>query len=222
LWGLTREQINQLEQDTQPSALTSFYSTEEGYITTLNIKEGDYVMEGGTLVQLANMSTLWAEAQVYTTQMSLLNKGEEVSIRIPDLNDQTISGKIDFVNPEINPDTRINLVRITISNINHQLHPGMPVYIILNSSVHNSITLPSDAVLTDSKGSTVWVETKPGIYEVRMVKTGVDNGNTVEITSGLRPGDVVVTTGAYLINSEYIFERGANPMEGMDMSNMKM
>lgn len=217
LWGMTNAQITELAQNKQTSTLTSFYSTEEGYITTLNVKEGDYVMDGGTVAELANLSTLWAEAQVYTTQMSAINKGENVSVQIPDLNNQAISGKIDFVNPEINPDTRISLVRVTIPNINNQLHPGMPVYIITNSSVHNSIALPADAVLTDSKSSSVWVQTRPGIYEVRMVQTGINNGNAVEITSGLQTGDVVVTSGAYLINSEYIFEHGTNAMAGMKM-----
>ena len=222
LWGLTTGQINQLSNDKQTSTLTSFYSAEEGYITTINVTERDYVKDGGTVVQLANLSTLWAEAQVYTTQMSSFNKSENVTVQIPDLNNQTINGKIDFVNPEINPDIRISLMRVTVSNTNNQLRPGMPVYIIANRSSHNSITLPIDAVLTDSKGSTVWVQTQPGIYEVRMVQTGINDGNAVEITSGLQTGDIVVTVGAYLINSEYIFEHGANPMEGMGMSNMKM
>jgi len=222
LWGMTNEQINHLKNSKQISDETTFYSNETGYITTLNIKEGDYVMEGSTVVQLANLSTLWAEAQVYTTQMSFINKSENVSVQIPDLNNQTINGKIDFVNPEINPDTRTNLVRVTISNINNQLHPGMPVYIVAKSAAHNSIQLPLDAVLTDSKGSSVWIETKPGIYEVRMIKTGITDGNMIEIVSGLQNGDIVVTSGAYLINSEYIFEHGANPMAGMNMSNMKM
>ncbi|QEC69718.1 efflux RND transporter periplasmic adaptor subunit [Panacibacter ginsenosidivorans] len=222
LWGMTNEQISQLVQDKQTSTLTSFYSNEAGYITTLNVKEGDYVMDGGTVVQLANLSTLWAEAQVYTTQMSTLNKSEDVNVQIPDLNNQNINGKIDFVNPEINPDTRISVMRVTIPNISNQLHPGMPVYIIVNNKEHNSITLPVDAVLTDSKGSTVWVQTHANVYEIRMVQTGINDGNAVEIISGLKTGDIVVTEGAYLINSEYIFEHGANPMAGMDMSNMKM
>ena len=72
LWGMTNAQINQLTQSKQVSTHTTFYSTETGYITSLNAKEGDYVMEGGTVVQLANLSTLWAEAQVYTTQMSFI------------------------------------------------------------------------------------------------------------------------------------------------------
>lgn len=221
LWGMTNEQINQLAQSKLASTLTSFYSTEDGYITTLNVNEGDYVMEGGPVVQLANLSTLWAEAQVYTTQMSFISQSENVLVQIFDLN-QTLNGTIDFTNPEINPDTRINLVRVTIPNSNNQLHPGMPAYITINNKQHTSLTLPADAVLKDSKGATVWVQTKPGVYEIRMVKTGISENDAIEITSGLIAGDVVVTSGAYLLNSEYIFEHGANPMAGMDMSKMKM
>ena len=223
LWGLSKEQINQLANNKQTSTLTSFYSTEDGYITMMNVKEGDYITDGGTVVQLANLSTLWAEAQVYTTQMSSFNKSENVTVQIPDLNNQTIDGKIDFVNPEINPDTRISLVRVVISNTNNQLHPGMPVYIIANSSTHNSIALPVDAILTDSKGSTVWIQTQPGVYEARMVQTGITDGNAVEITSGLQNGGYSSYSWCLPDKQQNIFfEHGANPMEGMDMSNMKM
>lgn len=217
LWGMTNAQINQLAQSKQSSTHTSFYSTETGYITALNIQEGEYVMEGGTVVQLANLSTLWAEAQVYTTQLSLIKKGENATVQIPDMNNETINGTIDFVNPEINPDTRINLVRVIIPNKNNQLHPGMPAYIVISNKQHSSITVPSDAVLRDSKGASVWIQTKPGVYEIRMVKTGLSENNAIEITSGLANGEVVVTSGAYLLNSEYIFKQGADPMAGMKM-----
>lgn len=216
LWGMTNEQIKELGQSKQVSIHTTFYSTEAGYITNLNVTEGDYVMEGGTVLQLANLSTLWAEAQVYTTQMPAIGKNRKVTVQIPDLN-QSVNGAIDFVNPEINPGTRINLLRVTISNKNNQLHPGMPVFITVNNNQHTSLTLPSDAVLRDSKGASVWVQTKPGVYEIRMVKTGINENNAVEITSGLAAGDVVVTSGAYLLNSEYVFKHGSDPMAGMKM-----
>jgi Cu(I)/Ag(I) efflux system membrane fusion protein len=216
LWGMTDAQLKQLTNSKQISTHTSFYSTESGYITSLNTKEGDYVMEGGTVVQLANLSTLWAEAQVYTSQMSSVNKNENVTVQVSDLN-KTINGTIDFVNPEINPDTRINLVRVTIPNENIELHPGMPVYITINSKQRNAIMLPSGAVLRDSKGATVWIQTQPGVYEIRMVKTGMAEINAIEILSGIDAGDVVVTSGAYLLNSEYVFKHGTDPMAGMKM-----
>ena len=222
LWGMDHEQIEQLIENKQATTLTTFYSTGDGYITALNVKEGDYVLEGGTVVQLAGMSTIWAEAQVYATQLNSFSKGVNVSIQVPGLNNEVINGKIDFVDPEINPGTRINLVRVTIPNKNNQLHPGMQVYIIADGKKHSSITLPVDAVLMDSKGATVWVQTKAGIYEARMVQIGITDANTVEIKSGLKAGDAVVISGAYLLNSEYIFEHGSDPMAGMDMSGMKM
>ncbi len=217
LWGMSDPQIKQLAMSKKASTLTSFYSTAAGYITSFNVNEGDYVMEGGSIVQLANLATLWAEAQVYTTQMSPVNMNDKVTVQIPDLNNMNINGTVDFVNPEMNPGTRINLVRVTIQNKDNLLRPGMAVYLIINKKQHNSLTLPSDAILTDSKGSTVWVQTKSGVYEIRMVTTGVEESDAVEITSGLNDGDIVVTSGAYLLNSEFIFEHGKNPMAGMKM-----
>jgi membrane fusion protein, copper/silver efflux system len=222
LWGMSTDQIARLGENKQASPLTTFYSPAEGFVTSVNMQEGAYAAEGSTLLQLADLSTLWAEAQIYTSQLSSMDKNSQVSVRIPDLNNQTFGGSFDFTNPEINPDTRINLIRVTIRNPHNQLYPGMPVYIIASSRQHHSITLPVDAVLADSKGSTVWVQTKPGVYVPRMVETGIVDDNTIEIKSGLKAGDIVVSSGAYLINSEYIFENGAAPMDGMDMSNMKM
>jgi Cu(I)/Ag(I) efflux system membrane fusion protein len=217
LWGMTEKQIALLGSVKEPANQTTFYSPEDGYVTAVNAQEGGTVMEGSAVLQMADLSTLWAEAQVYSTQLSSLDMSSQVSVRIPDLNDQVIPGVIDFVNPEISPDTRINLVRVTIRNPNNRLQPGMPVYITASNSPHHSIVLPNEAVLTDSKGSVVWVQVRPGVYSVRMVQTGIGGGNSVEITSGLQLGEVVVTGGAYLINSEYIFEHGAGAMEGMDM-----
>ncbi len=216
LWGMTEGQVKELAKSKQAFTHTIFYSTEAGYITDINVNEGEYVMEGGPVVQLANLSTLWAEAQVYTSQMSAINKNGNVTVQIPDLN-ETINGSIDFVNPEINPGTRVNLVRVNVPNKNNQLHPGMSVYIIVQNKQRNAFTLPSAAVLRDSKGASVWIQTKPGVYEIRMVKTGIAQNDAVEITSGLTAGEVVVTTGAFLLNSEYIFQHGADPMAGMKM-----
>ncbi|HXL58154.1 MAG TPA: efflux RND transporter periplasmic adaptor subunit, partial [Chitinophagaceae bacterium] len=216
------KQISDLTVTHNTSSLTTFYSNAEGYITTLDIREGDYLTEGGTIMQLADLSTLWAEAQVYTSELAGIDKEGTATVRIPDLNNLEINGTIEFVNPEINPDTRINLIRITIPNKNNQLHPGMPVYVYLKNQKHKGLTLPSDAVIRNEKSTSVWVKTGEHSFKVIMVQTGIETGDNIEITSGLKEGDAVVVSGAYLLNSEYIFQRGSNPIEGMDMSNMKM
>ncbi|MGS0748522.1 efflux RND transporter periplasmic adaptor subunit [Halpernia sp. GG3] len=216
LWGMSEAQVKILANSKQTSTQTMFYSTDAGYITTINVNEGGFVMEGQPVLQLANLSTLWAEAQVYTTQMSSISLNQNVTVQIPDLN-ETVNGTIDFINPEIDPNSRINLVRVTIPNIKNQLHPGMSAYITVSNKARKAFMLPQEAVLRDSKGATVWVKIKDGVYEIRMVKIGVAQNNVIEIISGLTAADVVVTSGAYLLNSEYIFQHGADPMAGMKM-----
>lgn len=78
-------------------------------------------------------------------------------------------------------------------------------------------SLPIDAVIRDGKGATVWVRTSDKTFASRMVEVGMETGDRIEIRSGLSEGDIVVINGAYLINSEYIFKQGANPMSGMKM-----
>jgi Cu(I)/Ag(I) efflux system membrane fusion protein len=217
LWGMTEIQIKELAASRETTPLTSFYSTVSGFITTLEVKEGDYTMEGGTILRLADMSTLWAEAQVYTSQLSQMDKRGTALVEIADMPGQIFSGKIEYANPEINPDTRIDLIRVTIPNTNMKLKPGMPAYVIIKSTKHNSVTLPIDAVLRDSKGATIWVRTNHNSFVNRMVQTGLETDDRIEILSGLKAGDMVVTSGAYLLNSEYKFKKGSNPMAGMKM-----
>ncbi len=220
LWGMTEAQIETMIKNRKASPLTTFYSPASGYITTLNIREGDYVMEGGAVVNLANLSTLWAEAQAYSARMPDVSAGTVASVQIPDLGGKIIKGNIAFVNPEISADTRINLLRVSIPNPGNALKPGMPVYVFLENTQTNALSLPIDAVIRDGANATVWVQAGDKTYKSRMVKTGMEVGSRIEIVSGLNEGDIVVISGAYLLNSEYIFKTGADPMAGHDMSNM--
>lgn len=214
LWGMTELQINELAKTGKATPVTTFYSTVGGYLTQLDISEGNYVMEGGTVVKLADLSTLWAEAQVYTSQLALVNAGSVATVQLPDFEGKEIEGRIEFMNPEINPDTRINLVRVTIPNANGQLRPGMPAYVLLKSPVRSSLTLPVDAVIRDAKGATVWTKVGKNTFKSVMVETGLERDDRIEIRSGLKPGDMVVLTGAYLLHSEYVFKKGSDPMAG--------
>jgi len=220
LWGMSEVQVAQLARIKKASPTTTFYSTASGYITTLDYKEGDYLMEGATIVKLADLSSLWAEAQVYTSQLSAIDRNGIALVQLPDLEGKEIKGRIEFVNPEINPDTRINLIRVSIPNTGNQLKPGMPAYVVLKSLQHKTLTLPADAVIRDSKGATVWVRTGENSFKIKMVQLGLETDDRIEIKFGLTAGDVVVITGAYLLNSEYIFKKGANPMAGHDMNKM--
>lgn len=217
LWGLNEAQVNELANTKKTTTTTTFYSTANGYITQLDIREGDYAMEGGTIVKLADLSALWAEAQVYTSQLAEVNSNSIATVLLPDFDNKEIKGKIEFVNPEINPDTRINLIRVSIPNQGNQLKPGMPAYVLLKSPQRQSLTLPIDAVLRDGKGATVWIQTSQNTFKSVMVQTGLESDERIEIKSGVAIGDVIVIRGAYLLQSEFIFKKGANPMDGMKM-----
>lgn len=214
LWGLSEAQLQELVKNKQVTARTIFYSNADGYITSLDIREGDYAMEGRTIVKLADLSTLWVEAQVYTSQLAQMDKNSMVTVQLPDFNGKEMKGRIEFVNPEINPDTRINLIRVAIPNPGNQLKPGMPAYVILKSPQRKTLTLPIDAVIRDGMGATVWIKVGKNSFKSVMVETGLENDDRIEIVSGLKNGDVVVVSGVYLMHSEYIFKKGADPMAG--------
>ena len=217
LWGLSEAQIQDIAVKKITTPVTTFYSPVTGYIISLDVSEGEYATEGGTIVRVADLSTLWAEAQVYSSQLSQINNNAVASVQFPDLPGKQTTGKIEFMNPEINPQTRINLLRVNVANPGNLLKPGMPAYVTIKGKQVNTLTLPSDAVLRTATGASVWIQTGAGSFKSIMVEIGMEDGDKVQIKSGLQLGDIVVIRGAYLLNSEFIFKQGANPMEGMKM-----
>jgi Cu(I)/Ag(I) efflux system membrane fusion protein len=214
LWGMTEIQIQELAGHRTVSPGTTFYSPEAGFVTEFDVGEGDYVMQGGTIVKLADLSMLWAEAQVYTSQIPGIDRNSLALVQFPDLEGRTVRSRIEFVNPEIAPDTRINLLRVSVPNPGNLLKPGMPAYVLLKSPPKKYLSLPVDAVIRDSKGSSVWLKTGSNTFKPVMVTTGLESENQIAILSGLQEGDLVVFSGAYLLNSEFIFKKGVNPMAG--------
>jgi Cu(I)/Ag(I) efflux system membrane fusion protein len=222
LWGMSKQQVAELANTGKAASTIPFYSSAGGTLTELDVKDGDYITEGSTLVKLADLSHVWIEAQVYTSQLPQFNPAATVNVQFPDLPGKILQGKITFVNPEVNPDNRVNLVRVDVSNKDHLLRPGMPAYVTFKDPQRKELSLPSDAVLRNGSMTTIWVQTAQNTFRSRMVQTGQEGDGFVEIKSGLQPGDAVVTSGAYLLQSEYIFRNGADPMAGMDMGKMKM
>ncbi len=212
LWGMSENQINDLAKTKVNSPVTGFFSPADGYVVNLESHEGDFVAEGATILRLANLSILWAEAQVYATQLSQTDQGGRAIVQVPGLSLE-IPGRIEFVNPEMNPSVRFNLIRVVIPNPGGLLKPGMPVYVMLKNRKTQALTLPADAVIRSEKRSMVWIRTGHNRFRPVIVKTGLEDGGWVEIISGLKPGDVVVTSGAYLLNSEYVIRHGSEPVQ---------
>lgn len=223
LYGLSPAQINLIKNTMQVIQSMPVYARRDGFVSEISIAEGNYVEEGTTLFRLASLSSLWVEAQVYLPYLSYLKIGTKADFAIPSAGEKLFSGKVIFIDPQVQSPDRYVLARFQIANPSLSIKPGMLANITLQTVQKNALSLPLDAIIQDSQGANVWVRNSDGVFENKMVTAGMQNSRQVEIIDGLNEGDVVVVSGAYLLNSEYIFKKGANPMEGhQDMPGMKM
>ncbi len=217
LWGLTETQISNLEKNKEAKITNTIFSKTSGTIIEIPVREGDFVKEGTRIYKLADLKKLWVEAQVYSTEIELLREGTSVEIIPESMPEEVMDGKISFSNPGFQNESKILLARIEVNNIQKKFKPGMEARIIHQTKEKKALVLPSDAVIRSGKHSQVWIQTQKGSFEVRMVETGIENNDKIEIVSGVTEGDDVVVKGAYLINSEYIFRKGMMPMGDMKM-----
>jgi len=213
-YGLTEAQVNALATLERPPYTIEFTSPATGVITDLPIREGETLMQGAVVMKIAALSSLWAEAQVYPMDRARIALGAEGRVTLPGLPDTVITAPLTFANPELDPSSTIGLVRLDIPNTGGILQPGMQVYVHVPIGEVTTLALPTDAVLRDGEGSSVWIATGPGRFKVVMVTTGAEAGGFAAITSGIKAGDQVVISGAYLLNSEFKFRQGSDPMGG--------
>lgn len=216
-FGLTNKQIESIKSSTEVSPYTTFYSTSNGYISEIMATEGSYIMEGSSIIKLADLNSLWLETQVNINYAKNVSIGQKARVSFIDLPYKTINAKVSFINPEINPDTRLLLIRMEIPNQNLLLKPGMQAIVKLAQSNIKGLFIPTDAVIREENASYIWLEKRPGVFENLMVETGMEINGMIEIKSEIVSTKKVVVTGAYAINSEYKFQKGSDPMEGMKM-----
>jgi len=216
-FGLSNSQIESIKSTSQISPYTTFYSTYSGYISEIMTTEGSYVMEGAAIIKLADLSSLWLETQVNVNYAKSLKIGQSAKLSFTDYPNTDVNAKISFINPEINSDSRLLLIRMEVPNSNLLLKPRMQAVARLTQSNLKAMFIPIDAVIRDENASYIWVEKSHGIFENVMVETGAEANGMIEIKSELDPSKKVVITGAYAINSEYKFRKGSDPMAGMDM-----
>ncbi len=219
LWGLTSLQVKKLAASGEASSTTVIYSTISGTISDLAVHEGDYVTEGMTILKAQNLNTLWVQAQLYANETNGFKNNDQVNVSFPDLGGETITGKVEFIDPDLAGGSQVDLLRVSIPNKGTQIKPGMQAYIFTATGTKPNLAVPASAILTDGKGSRVWIKNSDGSFSMRGISTGEGNPAFVQVLSGLNAGETVVTNGAYLLNSEYIFKHGDDKtgMAGMKM-----
>jgi membrane fusion protein, copper/silver efflux system len=207
LWGLSENQISDLEKSGTASPLFTFYSSLPGYVTKVPVTEGMYVQEGSALFEITALNEVWVEAQVYSHEVSAA-PGKTFKIYSERNPDHGFKGTLVYFSPLVEEGKRVNLLRIRVANPGSQLIPGTLVSVVPDNGAAFRLAVPRSAVLLE-KMKTVWVLAHDNTFEQRMVNTGAESSQWVEIVSGLQKGELVVTEGAYLISSEYTLKSGA-------------
>lgn len=215
LYGQSEAQLKQLSNNKKSDPYVTYYSTVSGIVADLSVTEGQYVAEGSSIIRLENYNMLWVEADVYPSEAKEVREGQRVTVTVVGWEDQPQTMSVSFVTPALQTGAQTMQIRGSIPNPNNQWQPGLQANILLPSvNKTNVIALPMDAIIREEQGAHVWIEKDSSKYEPRMVKTGAEDFDKVEITEGLTQGDKVVVTGAYLLYSEFILKKGKNPIAG--------
>jgi len=204
---LSEKQISELEKS-GTSPLITFYSTEAGYVSEVAITEGMYVEEGSPLIKITTLNHVWVEAQLYANEPVIATNNASFQIYSENLPDEVYKGVLVYNNPVIEAGRRVQLLRLRVDNTKGKLIPGMMVSVSPQKATQTVLTVPKSAILLEQM-KTAWVKTGEDMFEQRMIETGIENKYWIEIISGLKPGDILVTEGAYLISSEFILKSGA-------------
>ncbi|MBO9634020.1 MAG: efflux RND transporter periplasmic adaptor subunit [Chitinophagaceae bacterium] len=215
LYDQSEAQLQSLLQSGKVAPYVTYTATASGMVAELSVTEGQYISQGGAVMKLEGYGSLWVEADLYPTEASSIRIGQTVTVTVAGWEQEPQQMTIQFISPAYPGSSQLMQVRGSISNPRSQWQPGLQANVLLPlKSNGDALSLPVDAVIRDGKGAHVWLQTAKGKFEPRMVKTGMENADRIEIREGLSTGDTVVVSGAYLLYSEYILKKGSDPMAG--------
>lgn len=237
IFGLTSEQIQTLEKAREISITLTYFSPISGTVIEKKVQEGVYVNEGTAIYDVAELSTLWNIAEVYESNLSNVKVGNAVKLHLRAYPGEEFNGRVTFIYPVINSQTRTVKVRSEFSNYHGKLKPQMYGETVFNNAGGQGLLVPSDAVIIAGKRAVVWVKAGDGMFEVHSVQIGNRFGDKYQILSGINEGDEIAATGGFLIDSESQLKTGmptghqhgngltpteqkkssSDNMEGMDM-----
>jgi Cu(I)/Ag(I) efflux system membrane fusion protein len=203
LFGMTAEQIAQLERSGRPLFATSIISPVSGVVTKKLVVPQQYVAQGQPLFEIADLSTVWVEADVYEQQLPTIRVGQRVTVSSPAVPGVEFPATVAFIQPVLAGETRTASVRVELPNPQLRLKPDMYVSVrIFGAPAPPHIMVPKTAIVDRGQRQYAWVETAPNTFESRQVIIGPRHGESVVIASGIHPGDNVVVEGAFLLDSE--------------------
>lgn len=201
--GFNRAQIAQLNRTRKVSDRVSRYADNSGVVTSLGVREGAYVMPATQIMKLADLRTVWVQAEVDESQAALLHAGQKVVADFDAFPGRHWDGVVDYVYPDLGSMTRTVKVRIRFANADRRLQPNMYAHVTLQATPQqNVLFIPNLALIRTGHSQRVIVALGGGRFDVCPVEAGVTSGDKVEILKGLRAGQHVVTSAQFMIDSE--------------------
>ena len=180
-------------------------STLSGVVTKRLVTEGSVVSDANDLMEISNASTLWAIAEVPEANAGVVRLGQSVAIKVPSLGDATISGKVIHIGAALNPETRTMQVRCLIHNPRGNLRSEMYATIeIRGSATASTLVIPREAVQDINGEKVVFLALADNSFEKKVVALGREQGDKIEISSGLQAGQRIVTKGGFFIKTEFL------------------
>src|SRR3984893_18301343 len=201
--GFTDEAISAFQEKRSLNPDTTIFSPIAGTVVQRKVGPGQYVHSGASdpVFVMGDLSTVWLTAFVRETDASKVAVGQEISFNVLALPGRTLTAHIDYVAAAIDPATRRLLVRATIDNKDGQLKPEMFANVTLYSpGDHPAVGVPKQALIYEGSQVRVWVAHDDKSIELRQIKTGLINGDLVEVEGNLKPGEQIVTKGSLFID----------------------
>ncbi|MFB3852376.1 MAG: efflux RND transporter periplasmic adaptor subunit [Vicinamibacterales bacterium] len=202
LFDVPREFLERLEQTGAAERLVTFRAPFGGYVTQKNVLQGQRIEPGMPLVTLSDLSRVWVTAQVYEAEAAAARVGQPARVTLPHDPSVSLSGRVSFVYPTLDVESRTLKVRLEFANPRLMLKPGMFVNVDLSSGGDTGVVVPDSAILDTGTRSLVFVERTPGEFEARQVETGPRAEGLAVVRRGLAEGERVAVAANFLLDSE--------------------
>jgi len=199
--GISEPDIGKIDNSGQASRRIALLAPISGVVSELGVREGAMLQAGTAAFTITDLSSVWIQVEVPEAQAAMLRQGQKADARVQTLPGKTYEGRIDYIYPDLNPQTRTVKARIALANPGLALKPGMFAQVSLGAVARKALTVPAEAVIHTGTRSVVVVADGER-FKPATVKTGTETDGRIEILSGLKEGERVVASGQFLIDSE--------------------
>ena len=202
LWDISDQQIKELDETGKITRTLTFYSPVTGFVMDRKAFPQTAITPDMDLYVIADLSTIWANAQIYEYEVPYVHVGQMTQMELSYYPGKKYNGRVTYIYPTLDPQTRTVKVRLEFANPNFDLKPDMYSEVNLKIDYGTQVVVPQSAVLDSGERQTVFVALPDGYFEPREIKIGVKLDDKIAVLSGLRPGETIVTSGNFLIDSE--------------------